>query len=325
MIVFQAAFKLPKFIPPVHFSANTLIETIDVKDYFKKAEVAHWQEWLGTTTWKSISNCDEAIVSWIGTITPEIAADKESQGLESINFDVLRALTTVTSYAFSHTGHYYVLTGDGELVDGKVLIRQIRSYSYVPSYQRSYFEAELKKDDPYFNQRAIIEEWIQNHSAINTVVVGGKLRQLLEALRSLEESYKNNQLEFKIPNLVKSVECLMDCRGAKEFAEMVEWLIGTPPTDDTFQCHVNFNQKLIDLYQLRNDCSHGKQFAWSLQKNYPGILLNKVIGEYEFLAEWVAREVFKVCLNGNFTQIFKDRDTLIAGWRDYKRTIPRRV
>ncbi len=58
----------------------------------------------------------------------------------------------------------------------------------------------------------------------------------------------------------------------------------------------SITQQLINLYQLRSDCVHGKQIAWSLRNELKEKFVDDVVYEYEFLAEMAARDILKFAM-----------------------------
>jgi hypothetical protein len=326
IVAFRASYAFNDFIPRLDFDANTYVESVKLDTIIAKADVVHWIEWLGSTTWKTLTQeCDELIISWIPTSTPEISGDKDSREVESNTFQVMQVLATATSHCFSYTDSFFFLSGSGELVGGKVQATDMRSFSRVTSFSMPFFiDREVHKEDPYFTHAAASQDWVDNYNLVKQHVFQNSLVQIREAYRSLVEGSKGKQLEFKIPNMVRAIECLIACKGAKDFADKVLWMLGTPPNDPQLSIHVNTHDKLVDLYQMRNDCSHGKEFGWSLRNNnYQIANLHETIGSYELLAEWAARNVFKKVLHCKYLQIFKDRSSLQAAWDDYKNQIPK--
>ena len=323
LAAFRASYALKNFNPAHVFEANTYIETMKLDALIGQAEVKHWKEWIGSTTWDTLkTDCDELLISWMPTTTAEVHGDEDTRSVESKCYRAITALPTVTNHCFSHNNSFYFLSGSGEIKDDRFHIEDIRSYSYMKTFPRSFFDLTLGKDDPYFNHAKVITDWTDNYNLINAYIFTSPHVQLVESYRSLLEAFKSKYLEFKIPNLVRSMESLIDCWGAKDFADKVIWLIGTPPADPVFGIHNNFRDRLINHYQIRNDCSHGKEFGLSLKNNIKVSNLNDLIGEYEFLAEWASREAFKKVLRGNYLHIFKERATLKVAWDDYKNTIP---
>jgi hypothetical protein len=303
----QKDFQLPKLA----FDSSTFIESIKLNTVFSGADVEHWKNWLGTTTWKTITEeCDELIVSWVPTNTPEISGDADTREAEKKAFVAVQSFATATSHCFSYTDSFFFLSGSGQLKAGKVEATDIRSFSRLSSFTMPFFIDKAGKEDPYFNHVDACSDWVGNYSLIMKYVFTDSHIQIRESYRSLVEASKGKQLEFKIPNLVRAIECLLVCSGAKDFAAKLLWILGTPPVDNEFSIHMGTFDKFVDLYQMRNDCSHGKEFAWSLNKNHKISDLNYSIGSYEFLAEWAARAIFRKVINGNFVHFYKNRDSL---------------
>lgn len=323
ILIFQAPYKFKKFDTPFYFADKTFLKSDKLDSFFLDAETKHWEDWIGSIRWEEMTRyCDEVIVSWKETINPEIL-DAENNFLTNFNYELLRCLPAITPYSFSHSDHIYCLTGSGKLVSGEVKIESIRNFSSYPNFRKSfYLDTTHNYEDPFFDHDLVLNDWKSCREVIDKKIFNEKNRQLLEALRSMEESFRTSQLEFKIPHLVRVIESLIDCWGATGFSERVIWFIGDPPVENVFMIKTNFKKKLENIYQLRNDCSHGKPFAWSLQKNYPDEYSNESIAAYEFLIEWVARKVFSRALNDDsLNGIFKTRDSLVTAWSNYQLNI----
>jgi hypothetical protein len=112
------------------------------------------------------------------------------------------------------------------------------------------------------------------------------------------------------------MECIIDCWGYQEFSKRVLHLTGMLPTSLPFAVSTNSQSLLEDLYQLRNDCSHGKPFAYSIQKKTGKAPENALVARYEFIAEWAVRKILNDSfVNPTILAATTDRDTLVAAWK----------
>lgn len=308
---FQASFEFSEF-KRTYFGERTHIQSLRPSEIFKDADVEHWKAWMGTTDWEEFSDCPEIILSWMPTSSPAIL-DNENTILDGQCHEVYRALPTVTGHCFSFC-KIHIVSGSGKLINGEVSPTDIRSSGTLDPYVKSLWIDSDRGGLP-FKHDEVLARWVENHRLIQNEVINKSSAQLLEAVRSLEESFKTYQLEFKIPNLVRAVESLVVCWTAKEFAEFVSGFTGTPPKTE-FDIHLDYISLLRNLYELRNDCSHGKPFAYSLKKKFPGVDLNLEVPRYEYLAEWIAQTIFFKSLRHKDIHFFENRELLEKAWKD---------
>ena len=316
---FHAAYKLKPFSKATYFDDRTFVVTSKIS-IFTKSDIfdSHWKEWIGSLRWEELNrDCDTLLVTWKETASPDIL-DCENQQLTSRLFELVRMLPAVTPYCFSHNDHIFSLSGQGKFENERLLISDLREFSAWPTFRKPMFlDPEMKFECPFFEPEKFATDWPNLAAQIESRIMREKNRQLLESYRSLEEAFRTNQLEFKIPNLVRAIECLIDCNGAADFSKKVAKFNGAPPNESIFSLSENYENKLKTLYQLRNDCSHGKEFGWSLQNKTPSEFSKETVAAYECLAEWSARKAFRRALfDRSLGEIFIDRKTLIEGWRN---------
>lgn len=66
-----------------------------------------------------------------------------------------------------------------------------------------------------------------------------------------------------------------------------------------------------------HNCSHGKIFAYSLEKKNGSPPTNSLVAKYEFLAEWATRKILTDSFtNSSILAYATDRDTLVKAWKD---------
>lgn len=316
ILIFKASYAFKSFGEKFYFDENTFLKSGRLSDLTALDFEETWKKWLGTTRWKELSSyCDEFIVSWQPFEQVHEYDDEGTSRLDSKLSEIYRCLPTVTSHCFSFSELLYLVSGEGAFADGEIRINDISSLAFVNSHRRSaWLSTEENYEDPLFEHNKVLEKWRSNFLKIQDKVFIEKNRQLLEAFRSLDEGARTLQLEFKLPNLIRSIESLIDCNGAKDFSEKVMQFAGVPPEEDVFKIHDNYKEKLKMLYYLRNDCSHGKPFAYSLDQHLGRASTNYEIYCYEFLLEWLARRVFECALDNNQVKdMYLNRDNLVAG------------
>jgi hypothetical protein len=321
LTAFRSSHRWEEIKKPFFFDDHTFLISANVDTFLDSNSLdSHWKEWIGSMSYDELKrDCDTVLFSWGETASPEIL-DGENETLRSRSFELIRMLPMVTSHCFAHTNHIFSLTGQGTFNQDKYTIVDVRSVLTWPPFRRSFFfEPELNLECPFFSPNDFLSTWKKIAKLVNDKIFIRKNRQLLEGYRSIEEAFRTNQLEFKIPNLVRAIECLVDCRGADDFSEKVAWFNGPPAEESVFKLAERYSEDLRLLYQLRNDCSHGKEFGWSLKKQLPGQFGEKLVARYEALAEWAARAAFfRAITDESLEGIFLNRDSLIEGWQNIK-------
>jgi hypothetical protein len=192
----------------------------------------------------------------------------------------------------------YVISGKGSVVDGAIQFEDIRSFARVETWTKAYFSENYW--DEFFEwvrndikAPSFLIEWKKHHETLDGILRSKKNTQIIEAFVSFEEAVKTRRLESKIPSLFRSIECIVECFGKTQFHQRLSSLIGHPTSAHPYGIWQNTNELLVDLYELRNDCAHGKPFAFSLYKKLKGPPPGSLIAKYEFLAEWAARKLIK--------------------------------
>lgn len=320
--MFKSSYKIKPIHPPFEFDDQTHWMTGKFSDFTGDTFEKTWKEWLGSTRWDEVTkNCSDFIVSW-QPVSTALSFNDGTSNLESKLIEINRAFPTVTSHCFSYTENMFLISGKGQFEGDKITIEDISTFSNIFSYQTSYFlNNELGLDDPLFSQLEVLEALKNNYINIDHKIFKLKNRQLLESLRSFEEAFRTKQLEFKLPTLVRAIECIIDCRGANEFADRIIEFSGFPEKEEYFKMYSDYRKSLIDIYKLRNDCSHGKDFAYSLKINNK-TPTNYEIARFEYILEYAARKVFKRAIEDNdLGNIFLSRDNLE---KYYKNKYPKR-
>lgn len=319
-LLFSLPFPFPRECPKLIFHDKTVLLSGSIKNQIEGPESKHWSEWLGTLTWESL--CEDSLIlsAWKESRTPEVL-DKENQELGQTVSNIFRLLPLVAPLCppFEEA---YLLSGKGHVDGDKLVIEDVRSFSRVNCWTRSYYNEHHWQDfhDWAVNAvkgNALLDSWKECYRHYDSLFVQAqKNRQLFEAFRSFDEGMRGTQLEFKFPNLVRSLECIIDCWGFKEFAGRVLYLWGKLDPSLPYGITTDTEMLLQDLYQLRNDCSHGKPFAYSLEKKLGKAPDGPLVARYEFLAEWAARKILVDSFtNPSILANSDDRDGLVAAWK----------
>ncbi len=319
-LIFDLSHPFPSIEHPFYFDETTYIQTASLSNDFKSEQSIHWVGWLGTIVWDSLSHPQHIIKTWKTTVTPGIF-DEDNLNLKSKVTEIFNSIKLVGP--LKAPSRACILTGDGILKDGLLVASTIKEFTEMKTWISAFFFQNW--DDDIINWTKgqvggthVLDVWKRCwNKLVNLLKNQTDYQQLVEAHRSFEEALSNSQLEFKIPNLVRALECIVDCWGNLQFAERVMYLLGHPDTSLPFEISENTDVLLQDLYQLRNDCSHGKIFAYSMEQKLHRMPSDREIGRYEFLSEWAVRKLLNDSLqNPIMLQISKNRATVESAWKN---------
>ncbi len=331
-IVIPSTIFFPNQGLPFSFDKETVLERGSIKPNVNTIDAQHWSKWLGSTLWEHLQEDDKLLLStWMATKNPKVV-DAENQSLEQKILTILRVLPVIAPL-LPPFEDCYLMSGWGTLVNSQIKVTEIRSFSKVNTWTRSMY-SEGKRDATGYSALwhefyewatqdspswDLLKRWKNFYDTFDKLFLKQKTnRQIFEAFRSFEEAIrKTHQMEFKIPNLVRSLECLIDCYGAKDFSKLVTYLLGNPPSSLPFKVSSNTSSLLEHLYQLRNDCSHGKTFGYSFEKHFKRAITEYDVATFEFLSEWYVRKLLNNALyNSTILQNSSDRDTLVMAWKN---------
>jgi hypothetical protein len=304
--------------PNFNFDDSTRFFKGSLKEAIETSESKHWKEWIGSLAWDQITQDNCIILTSVPTEKPSVL-DEENKNLSNKLFDVYRVLPLVQPLYYPHN-EIITLTGAGKLENGELRFFDVREVSRNRPYRDSGYLRHHSlighEKFTYDSNPQFFGEWKRTYDLFALHFRSGNiLDQLLESYRSFEESFNSVHLEFKIPNLVRSLECILGLKrgqGAGHFADRILKLL--PGLLVPFPS-IDIKLQLLNLYQLRSDCVHGKKIAWSLKKELKDKFSDQVVYEYEFLAETVAREILKIAMRDkNIWQYLGAREEIEEAW-----------
>ncbi|MBN22606.1 MAG: hypothetical protein CL678_15085 [Bdellovibrionaceae bacterium] len=287
-----------------------------------------WKEWLGTLLWEELVSDNKLVLITFGDDDESEILNSTNQQLVNKLYNVFRVLPLVTT--LSGPRHEPIsITGRVEIEDDeRFKIKDIREISRYRSWPDSFYWREKEFLDlrrSYETNSKLIENWdfISTYCSDKIFKLGSKL-QLIESYRSFEAAFFSTpKLEFKIPNLVRSVESIIGLprgQGKAEFYKRVQYLCGVPEISEPYGIHEHYKNLLENLFQIRSDCVHGKPFAWSLRKELGESFSDTTVAQYEFLSEWIARRtLLNVRENQNLLNACESRDQLETYWDTIQR------
>jgi hypothetical protein len=321
-ILIDPPFPIRALETPFDLDASTRLRYGSIRDSLNSDQVRHWSEWLGSQTWESMEGEKLILSSYVETRNPEVL-DAENQSLQQKLMTIYLALPLAGPLRPANP-EAFLISGKGRMQGEEIVAEDVRSHTqldcWIPSLSYTVFSEEyINWAERSIKMPGFLQVWKDAYLYREKYFQKPEqYRQFIESCRSFDEAMSNRQLEFKIPNLVRAIESLVECRGADDFSERVIHLIGLPGVSCPYEVNENTKALLMDLYKIRNCCVHGKPFEWYFQEN--GIEAeNSLVCRYEFLAEWAARNVLTGGFsNDSLVQVVHDRAMLEKAWNENK-------
>jgi hypothetical protein len=309
---------------PLRMDDSTELVPTTLDALIDKKQTKHWREWVGSIEWKQLSEADALVITRIPSDTPEVM-DGESQKLQG------RAVTSWFAYLLAEPhpftrGKGWILSGPcesgsrgGRLLDVKVLSREELTspfYSELNEFWDSRGDVMLRSDETN-------AAWASRFMGIDALLqtrLDARLPAILHvALRSYRSAMTRRELEFRIPELVRAAESVIALPkgpGRELFRDRAQQL--APELQDDAFVGAELGDLLLELYDLRSACVHGKVPFLNLQKLGDVGLLRA--GKLSFVAEKLARAALLVALRSPRLDVFASREDLERAWKE--RTFP---
>jgi hypothetical protein len=321
-LLFVLPFPFPRVDTSFQIDEKTRLFSGTILDQLEDPESKFWPEAIGSMSWDSMCDTQYIFSTWapaVSEATLEVQND-EDEALKN-NLKFLFRLVRLVDFFAPSIDDAIAVSGTATLSGNdvsKISIKSIdRLVQYVPSLYYSEFWDEIHD---WLDTNVHKMEKIEDLKKIflqfqNIFIKNSSNRQILEGFRSFDEAMRATQMEFKIPNLVRAIESIICCWKKESFADKTLSLVGHPDSSMPFEIAQNTRELLLDLYELRNDCSHGIPFAYSLEKKIKQRPDDRLIAKYEFLAEWAARKVLnKAFFDDKLLAHTHDRDDLQEAW-----------
>lgn len=206
-------FPFPEIEVPFYFDDTTVIRLTSVAAEFLGEESKHWADWLGSIIWEVLTQPQYVLATWVETHTPDVL-NAENKFLSDKISTIFRSLKLTGEFA--PPDEALLFTGQGVIENGFPKAKDIKSYTDHKTWTRAMFS----RDDEFFDwavsnisTRSILDKWKTCSEHMVSLIETKKNRQLLEAFRSFEEALSATQLEFKMPNLVRALECIIARMG----------------------------------------------------------------------------------------------------------------
>lgn len=278
------------------------------------AELRHWKEWWGSVQWAEVEKSHRMVLTCGESSRPDVL-DAENVALTDRLYSVWQALP-LASPLHGSWGISWMLTGEATADRKLKSIREVSRLNELvrPFYKtRKSFWSKLPRGipDPW------LDRWIEIEGLLRNYAAASALPDILAiGLKAFASGLGRDDLEFRIPDLVRAAECILAIPkgpGAKVFAARA-MQVAPALVNNWFASGPDLDTKLIELYQHRNDCVHGKvPFRSLLARGEAGA---DDAARLEYLAEAIAREVLVHALRspGKHTE-FHDRDRLEDAWK----------
>jgi len=318
----------PRFDSRVDLGGNVFLQRGRLSDFLVGEEADHWKSWIGEINWNSLNDEKILLLSYSESENPDVL-DEENRNLDDKVFRAFDLLPLVAPY-LPPIDQAYSISGKGQIQDAFIKFLDIRSYSRLDIWTKAFYSTnntselldweaeELSSVDNFNVWRDVLQHF-------NTIIQNqGNYPYLIESYRSFREAFYSNHLEFKIPNLVRSIESLIalgrsrQTGGWENFVDRTYRLISSMP----FVPLISLDETLLksdlkELYFVRNDCSHGKLITDSLSgmEEYAGGVTSDHIALLEMLAESASRYILRNTILGNSIKpLCHSRIALENGW-----------
>jgi hypothetical protein len=284
-------------------------------------QAKHWGEWIGSIEWKQLVGADALVITRIPSDTPELM-DGETQQLQA------RAVTSWFSSLLADPhpftrGKAWILSGPcagltpgGRLLDVRSLARE-ELVSPFFSELNEYWDS--LGNDVMLRSDESNAAWARRFVEIDAVLqqrLDTKLPAILHvALRSFRSAVARREMEFRIPELVRAAEgviALPKGAGRELFRDRAQQLAPDLKTDPFVGGELG--TLLLELYDLRSACVHGKVPFLNLQKLGDAGALRAA--KLSFVSEKLARAALLVALRSNRVDVFATREGLERAWKE---------
>lgn len=329
VVLLNVGWPFPEFREPIKiFDDHTYLFSGRYKDFEFAEDISFWGKWLGSTKWEEIEGFNGLILfTYMETQTPEVL-DKENNQLTEKLYD---AYMTMKVIDYIHAPYHAPFSFSGhtdKIVIPKLRFKDVRQTSSLKVWSRPYFFTA----DPFMNWEVehlvtrygdFISRWEKFYHQFRTWKSNySQYKIWFQSYLSYQEAFRSNHLEFKMPNLVRSTESVLALpkgKGAISFARRAMNYL-TIDTNHPLIDFTDLNSDLQKLYDMRNDCSHGKPFGWSLDKNLKveEKNINLDVARFEYLAETYARAIIqKALFDEDLIPLLHDRDAVEAHMKKY--------
>jgi len=284
-----------------------------------KRQVARWKKWLGTVVWKRFDDEKRIVIC-------RMRAPKDAPSVLGEAEAVLRKNVWTTWHALLLCGPDPTTCGPSWILTGEAIGARLVNVGSVtpldaitlPAHATSdaflaIRAGEMEKEWSTYGRLG--DAWFERWIEIDKLLSAGSLPDILGyALRSHAKAKCEPVLDFSMPAFVRATEGVIGLErnkgGATNFKNRV--LMLTPSLNTDPYVGGDAEKLLLELYELRNDCVHGKIPFLNLRSQ--GGAGEERAAKLQYVAETVAREALLVALRFPDQSVFATREALEKTW-----------
>lgn len=317
-----------------HTVHDSTLLLVDPQSILSTISDTVWKSWLGELNWDALFETEHVFVSYCPTQTPEILDGENKKLTDFLVRSVYHGLLLLGPFSGSG-GKIHLLSGHGKIVDGKVIIQDIRSYSTLDKWIAPGFRMNkqywrwMKKE---YTEEGVINELRRLIALTNGMPETEKDFLFRLALNVFRLGVSDRWPDIVFPHMVRAIETLVAIpktgllkkkygekhSSAKEFSRRV---LKYYPVQKNHLYNYEDTQLatiLEDIYQLRSDSVHGKPLAWTLKQSNPDMTQNDFY-ILEYISQVAARALLVEAMsNPKFAPFLGDRAMLEAAWLEDK-------
>lgn len=295
----------------------------DLKSYFAEGHQNIWDKWLGTIVWENLENSSMHLLSFAelgdGSRDDQFLVDKV----------IMKAWPSfLASFPWQiQSDRPTVMTGIGSMVNGWVKIRDIDSVTSIDSWVPSRFVSRRASYTALVNKFGDlgIRHWREIFRTLETLERGHPNNHTLYmSLEILRETLSSSWPDIRFPNFVRVSECVLAIpRNANPKVEFIKRTSFILMKLGFKKSHVRAIEKhLAIIYQIRNDCFHGKKIDSTLRDLIKGNF-ERYSQQLEFIAELVARaSILFLITEKEFLLAAASREELEKKWEEKVQLTP---
>lgn len=302
----------------MHWGKETFAGSITA--LIPNSDLERWRQWLGTVAWGKIERAGRVMVIRGAAAAPSVL-DADDQRLRGEAYRAWRAFL-LSEGSVNAGGHAWIISGETAGIDPGSSLLGVRTaqeldriilpfYRTRPSFLdlkaaalEKHWSMHGRRDDSWFYQWVEIDELLSSTPLPH--IVG-------YALLAHDSARARKLLEFSIPEFVRAAEgviALPRNKGAKTFSDRALRLVPRLRTDEFVGADIE--QLLLDLYQTRSDCVHGKLPFIDLQAL--GEKGEDRAAQLNYAADVLARGSLVLALRHSDKSIFETREKLERAW-----------
>lgn len=295
----------------IDFSDLVFFEKWEPKNRFEDTDNHIWKEWLGSIFWDEILKED-------GVVSLVCLGDEKSTD-QSLSHEVYTAFNSFRiAYPFRPPAHYRskILFGEYEGTKQDYTILTINSVQNQISYIDPFYAQNSSKEQSQwyygnFHREEVLKEVAKFFERTDYCIkkfkdyciekncedrLGYDRSQVEKSIYAFNRALKNSHVSYVLPCFIRGLDCLLALKpgeGQSVFAERIIDFLSDEEFDNPFYTGFDLKKDLIDLYRVRNDCVHGRNWDYKFQEKYNRKMTKEELARFSFLAEDILRRFIK--------------------------------